>query len=454
MARVSCAVIGEMMQKNLKDNLILRSLAVGVQSDFDNLPQFFEDVYVAEGDSIAPNLAVWVSDLIDGHPTTTLDDVWVVVDSSENDKIVSALMLIPQVWRYETIEFSVGRVELVATDKAYRRRGLVRELMTIAHERSTELGHLVQGITGIPFIYRKFGYAMAVNMESGSGVPLNAIPTRKADDEPDYILLPATSADIPFMMECDTNLSHQSLLSAVRDADMWEYQLHRQSEKSVQNSDFLIIQATGGANVGFLWLYHDPWGKFLYCNAYAVAEHSSYLATYEDVIRGLNSHVQATYPENPPSVVVFDGGMPQVLDWLVDRTTTAYMREHPYAWYIRVPSLADFMKQIKPVLDERLDGSGANQFTGTLRIDFYERVGLEMTFENGILVDAKDTNATDEKWNPDAAFHWNLFLNVAFGHRDYFDLRYIFPDTWANRKAVVLLSILFPKKRSWLVGIA
>lgn len=442
------------MQKILRDNLILRSLGVGVQSDADDLPQFFEDVYTAEGDPVAAGLAVWVNDLITGHPTTTKDDIWVVVDPTENDKIVSALMLIPQTWRYESIEFPVGRVELVATDKDYRRRGLVRELMDVAHQRSADLGHIVQGITGIPFFYRKFGYTMAVNLESGAGVPLNAIPSRKPDQESDFILLPATSNDIPFIMQCDANLSKQSLVSAVRDAEMWEYQLSGQHEKSVQYSDFLIIQAADGTSVGFLWLYHEPWDKYLYCNAYAVADHSSYLATYEDVIRGLKSHVQATYREKPPSIVIFDSGTPKVLDLLVDRTTTAYMREHLYTWYIRVPSLAAFIKQIKPVLEERLQGSGANQFSGTLSIDFYERIGLRMTFENGLLVDAVDASATDENWNPDAAFHWHLFLNVVFGHNDYFDLRQIFPDTWANRKAVVLLDILFPKKRSWLVGIS
>ena len=97
------------MQKVLNNNLILRSLSEGVQSDSDNLSQFYMDVFKEEGDIDYALIGGWVDELISQqHPTVTHDDIWVVVDPAQDDKIASALLLIPQTWRYEDIEIPVG----------------------------------------------------------------------------------------------------------------------------------------------------------------------------------------------------------------------------------------------------------------------------------------------------------------------------------------------------------
>src|SRR5690606_40300370 len=124
------------MYKTLSGDLVLRSLSEGCRSDADRLPGFYGEM-LGGVESESAELAAWTKDLISGnHPTVTADDVWVVVDPSKDDQIVSATLLIPQIWRYEEIEIPVGRVELVATHPDYRRRGLVRALMQTAHERS------------------------------------------------------------------------------------------------------------------------------------------------------------------------------------------------------------------------------------------------------------------------------------------------------------------------------
>ena len=128
------------MQQQLDGGLILRSLSEGIASDAEGLPDFYVRIFTESGEEDAVTLGPWTRDLIaDTHPTVTDDDIWVVVDPAAGDKIVSALLLIPQTWRYDDIEFGVGRVELVATDKEYRRRGLVRKLMDVAHQRSAML---------------------------------------------------------------------------------------------------------------------------------------------------------------------------------------------------------------------------------------------------------------------------------------------------------------------------
>lgn len=446
--------IGDTMQKQLLDNLILRSISEGHASDRANLPQFFVETFGEEGDFAAPYLGHWTSDLLSGHPIVTHDDIWVVVDPEKDDKIVSALIHIPQMWQYAGIEFPVGRIELVATDTDYRRRGLVRELMNVVHQRSADMGHLVQSIKGIPWFYRQFGYAMAINMDSGVSVPFNAVPALKDGDDPQFTLRPAQEADIPLLMKYDKWLIERSLVATVRTEEIWRYQLTGQHPESIVNGDFHIIQTQSGVPIGVIWLDNKPWSRFIYCYQYVVGEKSSYLETFEDVIRGIEKRMQEKFPESTPSIVVFDGGLHQTLDIIADRTVTAYQREHPYAWYIRVPSLAKLLKHFQPVLEERLRGSGANNFSGKLMVDCSQKLGLMLEFKDGKITTIEDMPTSDKSWNPDAAFPDHFVFNVVFGHRDYFDLRPLFPDAYANRKAAVLLNILFPKQRSWVVGVS
>jgi predicted acetyltransferase len=66
-------------------------------------------------------------------------------------------------WEYGGIPFGVGRPEIVASDPGYRERGLVRAVFELLHARSAALGHMAQGITGIPYYYRQFGYEYALD---------------------------------------------------------------------------------------------------------------------------------------------------------------------------------------------------------------------------------------------------------------------------------------------------
>jgi predicted acetyltransferase len=77
------------------------------------------------------------------------------------------MCLIPQTWTYAGVPFGVGRPEAVGTDPDYRRRGLIRMQFEVLHGKSAAMGHLVQGITGIPWYYRQFGYEYALDLDGG-----------------------------------------------------------------------------------------------------------------------------------------------------------------------------------------------------------------------------------------------------------------------------------------------
>ncbi len=445
------------MRKELDGGLILRSLSQGIASDRENLKAFYVDTFSEAGEDDADALGLWADDLIsDKHPTVTDDDIWVLVDPAEDQKIVSALLLIPQTWRYEDIEVGVGRVELVATDKAYRKRGLVRALMNAAHERSESLGHLMQGITGIRHYYRRFGYSMSIDLGIRAVLPFSAIPKLPEDNIPKYALRSATEADVSNLAVWDQYRARTAEVSCTRDEVLWRYELNDRSKGAPFELDVQIIVDAEGEGVGYVSLRASDEQQFFACYSYVVGEKSSYLATFMDVLYGMKKYADARYKDNEsnrPPYIYFDTGMEESLDILVGKTFPALVRPDRwvYAWYIRVADLARFIKHIAPVLERRLVGSGAHRFTGELKVYFFDHTGLTITFGDGRITDAVVGEMEEE--GTDAGFPYLTFLDVVFGRRAETEIDHILPEAFASRKGLLLLNILFPKKRSWVLAL-
>jgi len=440
------------MQKDLGNGLVLRSLSEGIESDKNGIIDFYKEVFKDAGDEDYEEVGTLAEDLISGqHPNMSLDDVWVVVDTTKDDLIVSALLLIPQTWHYDHIELGVGRVEIVATHTDYRRRGLVRELMNVAHQRSDDLGHIVQGITGIGHYYRRFGYAMAVNLGTGSHMPFTAIPKLGDDAKPDFTLRPATTDDIDNILAWQAYEQRDGGLTLDRNRDNWHFDINTRQEDSPVSMRPHIIQSAGGDDVGFVTFIPNKYYGNVDVWHYVVGERSSIYATFNDVLRGIQSFTDDFYADLPddkyPTRLRFDSGIHSSVHQLVV-STGGVKPKRIYAWYIRVADLPRFIKHIAPVLEQRLAGSGMNRFTGDLKIGFYQRDGLKITFEDGKITNVEMTPI--EQYDGDAGFPYDTFLNMLFGHRGWRELVHVLPEIFARAKAQLLLDILFPPMRAQL----
>ena len=95
----------------------------------------------------------------------------------------------------------------------------------------------------------------------------------------------------------------------------------------------------------------------------------------------------------------------------------------------------------------RLATSVIPGYTGRLRLDFY-RSALLLSFVNGRLTAAETTHDTRSGDEATAGFPPTVFLQLLFGRRSLDDLRYAFPDVWANAEGQLLLDVLFPRQRS------
>jgi len=439
------------LPRDLGDGLALRR---STPADADALAGFnkliHRDPGVTEPDE---PVAAWTRDLLTrAHPTFNTDD-FTIVEDTRTGKIVSSLNTISQTWSYGGIPFGVGRPELVGTLPEYRRRGLIRAQFEVIHAWSATRGELVQAITGIPYYYRQFGYEMALLLGGGRSGPLSAAPKLKEGETEPYRLRPATEADLPFIVALDLAANVRWLVTCVRDAAQWRYELFGKSDTNVNRLAWHIIEAADGEPVGLVGHAWRNYDASLSVNYVEVKAGVSWLAVAPGLLRYLQATAQAYAQQD---------GKP------VDRLTFWLAPEHPfcvaaqdrlpavrrpYAWYLRAADLPGFLRHIAPVLEARLARSIAVGHTGDLKLSFY-RTGLRLAFDAGRL-------ALIEPWQPThedeggAAFPGLSFLQLLFGYRTLEELRGAFPDCWADGDTPrALLEILFPKQPSdfWAVA--
>lgn len=398
-------------------------------------------------------LGAWVRDLMrSNHPTVRPGD-YLLVEDTRAGKIVSSMCLIPQTWQYDGIAFGVGRPEVVVTDDAYRRRGLIRAQFEVLHQRSAARGDLVQAITGIPNFYRQFGYEFALALEGArlSDVPQD-VPSLKKGERESYRIRRATNEDRSFIARLYEQGVQRSLVSCLRDPQIWQYELAGRSRENANRLVWTIIETVDGTPIGTLAHREALFRERLNTWFYELAPGVSWFDVTPAVMRYLYKvGVRAAARENKVfnNLAFFLGAEHPAYAALGARAPRTF---EPYAWYLRVADVPAFLTRIAPVLNRRLAASSVAGFNGALRLNFY-RGGAQLSFEQGTLTSA-------EQWQPihvdlghsgfgNAAFPDLTFLQLLFGYRSLREIKSAFTDCLTDSdQTVALLDALFPKRFS------
>jgi hypothetical protein len=428
-------------------DLILRR---STRSDADRLAEFNVSIHgdpknVMEQKGIVD----WTKDLLSGtHPTHNPDD-FMIVENIRTKEVVSTMNLISQTWTYAGIPFGVGRPELVGTVPTYRNRGLIRLQFDIIHELSHQRGHLVQGITGIPYYYRQFGYEMALTLGGQRRGYSPHVPPPAAQDN--YRIRPAVENDSSFILKLYTASSKRWLVSSSFDETLMRYELTGKLHYNLNRLGLYIIETLNNEPIGYIGVPPVLWGTAIVGGLFEVLPGCSWYEITPLVLRTIWELGQAHAKNEGKTCDTFGlqlGPDHPAYQAAGDRLPAL---AKPYAWYIRVADLPAFIRKIAPVLEQRLETSLCAGLISELKISFY-RQGIRLAFEQGKLT-------TLEAWKPvpkegDAGFPDLTFLQLLFGYRSLEELRYAFPDCWANDRASMVLSVLFPKHNSWVWGIS
>lgn len=388
-------------------------------------------------------LGDWVRALMLGeHPTTRAADFTVVVDGE--GRVISSACLIGNRWKVEGVEFGCGQPELIATDPAYRRRGLVRRQMVALHAKSAARGDLMQVITGIPWYYRQFGYEMTLELH-GSRPFFFTQPLANPAQEEGYRWQTAVSDDLPtihtlYEVECQ-----RSTVAAARSLDFWHYAAFQMRRDFPMAFNLRLIETTAGEVAGY-FSYQQFGEQFTVREIVAAAGHSL-RAVGLFVARALQQEAAQlnVAREKPITHVNFMLGSSHPLYEALDQQLG--IGRPPYAWYVRVADVAAFLRHIAPVFPPRLANSPMAGYSGKLRLSFYRR-HLALTFVQGELVDVADYVPVGH-FDGDAFFPEQTFLHLLLGHRSLAEVRHLWADCYARQEeTAVLLNALFPKRPS------
>ncbi len=391
-------------------------------------------------------------------PFGTIHDYAVVEDTNQaNCPIVAAAFFWRHQWRYAGIPFAVGRPEIVGTLPAFRNQGLVRQIFAMHHARSAAEGHLMQGITGIPYFYRQFGYEYVFDLDVERKVQLNQLPAVSPTVAEQWSLRPATEEDVDLLVKLYAQRCSKGLVWADANADYWRYLTRYWQARAevdfatagVGLRPYVFVHRERGA-CGYTLLgvrRWDPWFFVFELILDAALDLPTALPALLQAVR-LEGEQAATMT---PSATEYRGltlqlGRHHAVYELLGQERLS-PPSAPYAWYIRVPDLLAFLCHIQPILNERLANSYYHQYSGELRFNLY-RGGVRFQLEAGRITQieswqAPAYHATAELGSPPLTV-----LQLILGHRNVDELRNIFPDVWVEESAKVLIETLFPKQYS------
>ena len=407
--------------RDLGDGLVLRCLR---KSDTKSLKEHIKLVHGEEVVGI-------IQRMLDHYPRFSLEDNFVVVDTKD-EKIVAYLCLMRRTFVLEGVEISVGQPDIVGTHPEYRNRGLIRQLNAVLEERAAEYKLQLLSIAGIPYYYRQFGYEYAAPMTMGLPIPTEAIPELKEDEEESVTIELIMKDTFQNYLTCREKVN--SFLDLYYELGPEHFLFYSTGELSEPESlRFFIVKEKENVVGGFY--LGKSFGSLVVKELWLQD-----VQFVPPVLRFLKTKVeehQCPLKISPPS-------KPSLMPRL-ERIAGARLSDS-YAWYIRIPSIKQFLETISPVLEKRLAGSEFKGLTDTLKLSCY-REGFELVFRRGRLREVNKL-VIQELQQMEVALPPLVINQLLLGFRTITELQEVYPDVLCYSTKQGLVEVLFPKIRA------
>ena len=265
-------------------------------------------------------------------------DGWTVAVS--DDRVVSVLGLFPGKTRIGSATVQSALIEFVATTKDFEGRGLVRQQLELAHQRSHKRGDLVQWMVGIPYFYRQFGYEYAVPTPATFDL---AAPLAGAAS--DLSFREATIEDADSVLALQDHMAASAMVVAEHDQLLWQWYVASPVYR-------VILAERNHEPVGMMRIYDDDGTPLVF--DVAAGDPATFLALA----------TEAAGPDGTATVALRPG--------LEDFVSGLGQADHDgYAYYVRVPDPIALLEAIRPELNHRLADTDLALDEGELLLSFY-----------------------------------------------------------------------------------
>lgn len=365
--------------------------------------------------------------LIHHHPGAAWDD-FVMVEDERTGQVVSTICLIP--WRLALagIPLTAAMLEMVVTHPDYRRRGLVREQIERFHRRAAQQAVDLCIIEGIPYYYRQFGYAYALDHWAADSLATGQIPHSPLASN--IRLRRAAPADIPALMPLYAQSFASLPLHTVRSADEWVY--------LIQGASYPVYVVEGrgdGALLGYVCGWQSAETVWL---------------------------VESGFTDAATALAVLEACKPQAslirLGWPAQSALVQVGRSLGSGagvgdqWLVRFPDLARLIHKLGPIWTARLAAAGYGSLTVELILNLYQ-TAYRLRFVDGALAGVDALGFVDASMGADGGdlcIPPDAFTRLLLGYRSLDELRDAWPDIMIRPACRHLLDALFPRVASYV----
>jgi hypothetical protein len=409
-------------------------------------------VFRRSADAPIRNLnAMQVIDWTDAHPNTSHSDIAVVVDA--HDTVVAGAVLLRQTMDYAGNLLQVGRPELVVCHPEYRNRGFIRHIFTLLHAKSHARGDALQAITGIPYYYRQFGYAYAIDYDQQRVVPFAKILKHTEGMQSIHLRIAEADTYAAFIALYDTDRLSRGLLCTTPIERSYFTHLRTQSQAVSAFDPFFLIDEEDQSVLGYVLIYRGNYDANVCVLGAGLRKDVGWHSMLTPLIQQLERYRFNIRITNP-AIDALTG-----VSFILDSKHPIYAQlsygfvytETPtYAWYIRVPDYQRLFDAMNPILEARVAHSSMQGYSGELIVSCYGQ-GFTMQWHNGRLMSTRNTRPPLMGEGAHACLPNDTMLMMVFGRRSLSQIQEWHHEAWANHPADQLLGILFPTQSSWFL---
>ena len=209
----------------------------------------------------------------------------------DGDRLASVLTLWQEHIRLGSTRLPAGQMDFVATATDYEHRGLVRDLVAIAHDVSAERGDVLQFLVGIPYFYRQFGYRYVLPMPGHYTVR----PDARIDAPAGITVRPATRADLDTLKSLQDRAQGGAGVAMGHSETTWEWMF---SSETVR----VLLAEREGHAIGSARLAPDDDDEFCALSEVATSEVGAVHTLIADV-RGTSGKKTVQVTERADEVV-------------------------------------------------------------------------------------------------------------------------------------------------------
>lgn len=403
------------------DNLTLR-VANDEIEDFQRFISFNLAVHQDE------SLKRYVSRLYSDHPRRK-DVFWIYVEENDSKKIVSTITLMPLEWNFDGVTIPLCEMGLVGTLPQYRNRKFIGTMNSTYEAIMRQEGYLFSVIRGIPFYYRRFGYAFALNLDEHILLNKNLIPSKEFDN---VSIQKATKQDLPFIKSVFTKEQEKFYISNKFAPECFMYKFMNDDFDNNFLKTFLIKKNENAISFFSFGMSYDN-------TAYSLIVPE---INEESMIKILQ-FVKA-YSEETDQIVFHVNSDTKFGQYLC---SIGGKKDLGYGWQIKILNIKSFLNAIGPVLEQRIERSSYKGLSQDIVISDY-RESFTIRFNNGKVKDIEVKKGYSAPKGCDVNIPSTALIKLLLSDKSFEEIKYIIKDSILNPESETLIKTLFPKKPS------